>query len=135
LLEAPLDETAGKLSAREREVLAWVAAGRRQADIAATLGLSGRTVENHLRSARRHLGVATTAQAIKIAIRKGEIKVLHGLPGNIETRTPIWLMMFVRANTSNKPAFLCAILILSFLFGRAFLSLRSSLRVMPSRST
>ena len=66
--EAPLDETAGKLSTREREVLAWVAAGRRQADIAATLGLSGRTVENHLRSARRHLGVA------KIAIRKGEIK-------------------------------------------------------------
>jgi len=74
LLEAPLDEASGKLSNREREVLAWVAAGRRQADIAATLGLSGRTVENHLRSARRHLGVATTAQAIKIAIRKGEIK-------------------------------------------------------------
>jgi len=74
LLEAPLDETAGKLSTREREVLAWVAAGRRQADIAVTLGLSGRTVENHLRSARRHLGVATTAQAIKIAIRQGEIK-------------------------------------------------------------
>ena len=45
-----------------------------KSDIAATLGLSGRTVENHLRSARRHLGVATTAQAIKIAIRKGEIK-------------------------------------------------------------
>ncbi|WP_256345479.1 S-type pyocin domain-containing protein [Pseudomonas sp. PD9R] len=60
-------------------------------------------------------------------------KVLHGIPGNTETRTPIWLMMFVRANTSNKPAFLCAILILSFRFGRAFLSSRSSLMVTPSR--
>ncbi|WP_256588620.1 MULTISPECIES: LuxR C-terminal-related transcriptional regulator [unclassified Pseudomonas] len=51
----------------------WTAAGRRQADIAATLGLSERTVENHLRSARRRLGVTTTAQAIRMAIRNGEI--------------------------------------------------------------
>ncbi|WP_153871862.1 PA1136 family autoinducer-binding transcriptional regulator [Pseudomonas haemolytica] len=74
LLEPPVGEWAGKLSQREREVLAWTAAGRRQADIAATLGLSERTVENHLRSARRRLGVATTAQAIRIAIRNGEIE-------------------------------------------------------------
>jgi predicted transcriptional regulator len=32
-------------------VLAWTAAGRRQTEIAATLGLSERTAENHLRSA------------------------------------------------------------------------------------
>ncbi|MBI6568206.1 autoinducer binding domain-containing protein [Pseudomonas synxantha] len=74
LLEPPVAEWVGKLSLREREVLAWTAAGRRQADIAATLGLSERTVENHLRSARRRLGVATTAQAVRIAIRKGEIE-------------------------------------------------------------
>nr|WP_328804837.1 hypothetical protein [Pseudomonas sp. S60] len=30
-------------------------------------------MENHLRSARRRLGVATTAQAIKVAISKGEL--------------------------------------------------------------
>ncbi|WP_261792948.1 PA1136 family autoinducer-binding transcriptional regulator [Pseudomonas chlororaphis] len=74
LLEAPAGKALGSLSRREREVLAWTAAGRRHADIAATLGLSERTVENHLRSARRRLGVATTAQAIRMAIRNGEIE-------------------------------------------------------------
>lgn len=74
LLEPPLDEHLGRLTPREREVLAWTAAGRRQADIATTLGLSERTVENHLRSARHRLGVTTTAQAIRTAIRHGEIE-------------------------------------------------------------
>ncbi|HEM7577430.1 TPA: LuxR C-terminal-related transcriptional regulator [Serratia marcescens] len=62
-----------RLSAREREVLSWTAIGRRQADIAAMLGLSERTVENHLRRIRQRLGAATTAQAIGVAIRLGEI--------------------------------------------------------------
>lgn len=73
LLEAPSIDVVRQLSGREREVLTWTAAGRRQADIAAALGLSERTVENHLRAARRRLGVATTAQAIKIAIRNGDL--------------------------------------------------------------
>lgn len=72
LLEAAL-EAAGPLSDREREVLAWTAAGRRQGEIAVTLGLSERTVENHLRRIRKRLGVATTAQAIRVAIRNGDI--------------------------------------------------------------
>lgn len=67
----------GHLSGREREVLAWVAAGRRQAEIATTLGISDRTVENHLRNARNRLGVKTTAQAVQAAIRLGQ---LDGLP-------------------------------------------------------
>ncbi|MGP2691005.1 LuxR C-terminal-related transcriptional regulator, partial [Serratia nevei] len=66
-------EGEGRLSAREREVLSWTAIGRRQADIAAMLGLSERTVENHLRRIRQRLGAATTAQAIGVAIRLGEI--------------------------------------------------------------
>lgn len=74
LLEAPVGEVYRKLSEREREVLAWTAAGRRQAEIAATLCLSERTVENHLRSARRRLGVATTAQAITVAMRNGDLE-------------------------------------------------------------
>jgi LuxR family quorum sensing-dependent transcriptional regulator len=74
LLKAPAGELTGRLSDREREVLAWTAAGRRQAEIAATLGLSERTVENHLRRARRRLGVATTAQAVRAAIRTGDIE-------------------------------------------------------------
>ena len=73
LLEAPA-RAMEKLSEREREVLAWTAAGRRQGDIAATLGLSERSVENHLRRVRQRLGVATTAQAIKVAIRNGDIE-------------------------------------------------------------
>ena len=68
---------AGHLSGREREVLAWVAAGRRQAEIAGTLGISERTVENHLRNARNRLAVKTTAQAVQAAIRLGQ---LDGLP-------------------------------------------------------
>ena len=74
LLEPPVAEVPEKLSKREREILAWITAGRRQADIAATLGLSERTVENHLRRIRIRLGVATTAQAIRVAIKIGEIE-------------------------------------------------------------
>lgn len=44
LLELPQDHDNRSLSDREREVLAWTAAGRWQVDIAATLGLSERTV-------------------------------------------------------------------------------------------
>lgn len=73
LLESPPGAGIGALSDREREVLAWTAAGRRQVEIAATLGISERTVENHLRHVRKRLGVATTAQAIRVAIRNGEI--------------------------------------------------------------
>jgi LuxR family transcriptional regulator (chaperone HchA-associated) len=72
LLEAAV-EAVGPLSDREREVLSWTAAGRRQIEIAATLGLSERTVENHLRRIRRRLRAATTAQAIRMAIRNGDI--------------------------------------------------------------
>ncbi|ANM78627.1 PA1136 family autoinducer-binding transcriptional regulator [Serratia nematodiphila] len=73
LFEPAAGEGEGRLSAREREVLSWTAIGRRQADIAAMLGLSERTVENHLRRIRQRLGAATTAQAISVAIRLGEI--------------------------------------------------------------
>ena len=73
LLEMPVEEAMTALSDREREVLAWTAAGRHQTEIAETLGLSERTVENHLRRVRRRLGVATTAQAVRVAIRNGEI--------------------------------------------------------------
>lgn len=74
LMELPLDEESRKLSKRECEVLTWTAVGRRQADIATTLGLSRRTIENHLRRARHRLGVATTAEAVRIAIRNGDIE-------------------------------------------------------------
>lgn len=62
-----------QLSAREREVIRWIASGRRQADVAALLGLSERTIENHLRRIRNRLGAASTAQAIHLLVRAGEL--------------------------------------------------------------
>ncbi len=61
------------LSPREREVMRWIAAGKRQVDAASLLGLSERTVENHLRRIRHRLGASTTAEAIRIAVSSGEI--------------------------------------------------------------
>lgn len=74
LLAPPEDAAVGYLSKREKEMLVWTAAGWRQSAIAEALSLSVRTVENHLRNARRRLGVATTAEAIRIAIRSGHIQ-------------------------------------------------------------
>lgn len=74
LLEPEDGIATSRLSAREREILAWIAAGRRQIEVAATLRLSERTVENHLRRIRRRLKVATTAQAVSVAIRNGDIE-------------------------------------------------------------
>lgn len=73
LVEDHAPTRAPKLSAREREILRWVGAGRRMADIASTLGLSERTIENHLRRIRQRLRVKTTAQAVQTAIRSGDI--------------------------------------------------------------
>lgn len=64
-----------RLTLREREVMRWIAAGKRQADAAQLLGLSERTVENHLRRIRARLGASTTAEAVRIAVSAGEIEV------------------------------------------------------------
>nr|WP_280530696.1 LuxR C-terminal-related transcriptional regulator [Paraburkholderia sacchari] len=56
-----------------------MAAGRRQAEIAPALGLSERTVENHLRNARRRLGVTTTAGFHRQCLFKDMLDVIdHG---------------------------------------------------------
>jgi DNA-binding CsgD family transcriptional regulator len=54
------------LTAREAEVLRWVAAGKTDRDIAALLGCSHRTVQKHLQRAYVKLGVETrTAAAMR----------------------------------------------------------------------
>lgn len=68
-IAAPVDALSGRLSERERQVLRWLAAGRRQMDIAKTLGLSERTIENHLRRIRTRLGAKTTAEAVHLFAR------------------------------------------------------------------
>jgi DNA-binding CsgD family transcriptional regulator len=61
------------VSAREREILQWIAAGKSQQDIGDILSISHRTVEVHIRSVREKLGALTTPQAVGRAVRLGLI--------------------------------------------------------------
>lgn len=54
-----------RLTRRESDVLAWVARGKTNQDIAAILGISPRTVKKHLEHVYAKLGVETrTAAAV-----------------------------------------------------------------------
>ena len=59
-----------KLSAREREVLAWSAQGKSAWEIGEILCLAKRTVDEHAKTAMRKLGATTRTQAVAIAIRR-----------------------------------------------------------------
>jgi two-component system nitrate/nitrite response regulator NarL len=73
---APMDHrTRVPLSARERDVLARVAAGLTTKAIARQLALSPNTVKFHLRAAFDKLEVTSRAEAVAIAIRRGELSV------------------------------------------------------------
>ena len=55
------------LTFREAEVLAWVAQGKGNADIAEILGISARTVQKHLEHIFQKLGVETRTAAARVA--------------------------------------------------------------------
>jgi PAS domain S-box-containing protein len=59
------------LSGRQREVLAHVAAGKLNKQIAFELGISERTVKMHRSAVFAALGVRTSADAIRMAIEAG----------------------------------------------------------------
>lgn len=59
------------LTDREAEILDHLAHGERVADIADVLFLADKTVKNHLTSIYAKLGVATAAQAVAEAYRRG----------------------------------------------------------------
>jgi DNA-binding CsgD family transcriptional regulator len=61
------------LSRREREVLMRLAQGARGTELAEELGLSGETVRTHVRNAMGKLEARTRAQAVAIAVERGEI--------------------------------------------------------------
>lgn len=63
------------LTAREREVLSWVAAGKSAAQISQALKISKRTVDEHSQTAARKLGAANRTQAVAIAMRNRIIEV------------------------------------------------------------
>lgn len=62
------------LTAREMEVLSWVARGKASGDIAVLMGISERTVNYHVENAMRKLDVSTRAQAVMRATRDGIIR-------------------------------------------------------------
>jgi DNA-binding CsgD family transcriptional regulator len=64
--EVPAEPTAAAwpLTARENEVLHWLAAGKTDRDIAAVLGISPRTVHKHLQRIYEKLGVETRTAAV-----------------------------------------------------------------------
>ena len=69
--EPPLLSTrfdAPPLTAREREVMHWLATGKTDREIAALLGCSHRTVQKHLEHAYEKLGVETRTAAVMRAL-------------------------------------------------------------------
>lgn len=60
----PFPTSGGNLSAKQREILGWIARGKTGQEIAAILGVTISTVEKHLKAARDALDVVTTAQAV-----------------------------------------------------------------------
>jgi len=63
------------LSARERECLAWVAAGKTTWEVSQILHLSERTIHFHLENACNKLGATNRIQAVVMAISRGLIPV------------------------------------------------------------
>ena len=63
------------LTAREREVLSWIAGGKSAAQISQALKISKRTVDEHSQTAARKLGAANRTQAVAIAMRDRIIEV------------------------------------------------------------
>jgi DNA-binding CsgD family transcriptional regulator len=68
-LRGNLPDKKALLTAREREVLSWVAAGKSAAQISQALKISKRTVDEHSQTAARKLGAANRTQAVAIAMR------------------------------------------------------------------
>ena len=68
------DGRARRPSKREREVLALLAKGSTDAQIAEILELSPATVQTHVRNAKAKLGARTRAQAVALALVSGLIE-------------------------------------------------------------
>jgi NarL family two-component system response regulator YdfI len=66
------------LTEREREVLAGVARGERNKEIAARLGLTRRTIDTYLSTIFMKLGVDSRASAVAVALEHGLLPRQHG---------------------------------------------------------
>ncbi|MDX6446584.1 MAG: hypothetical protein QOH71_3658 [Blastocatellia bacterium] len=63
------------LTAREREVLHLAAEGKTSAEVAARLGISGRTAETHRSNLMHKLDLHTQADLIRYALRRGIVPI------------------------------------------------------------
>ena len=70
-LAEPPATGAGTLTPRQRDVVRLLAAGGTMKEVAATLGLSPRTVETHKYQSMEALGLKTTAELIRYALEHG----------------------------------------------------------------
>jgi DNA-binding CsgD family transcriptional regulator len=59
------------LSARELEVLAHIGAGKRTSEIASALSRSAKTIEHHIASIARKMGVSNRVELARIAVNAG----------------------------------------------------------------
>lgn len=65
--EGPLSPNPAHLTPRQRQCLAWVAAGKSSAEIGAILSLSPHSVDTYLQSACKRLSVRTRLEASRAA--------------------------------------------------------------------
>lgn len=63
-----------QITAREREVLTWIAAGKTAEDIACILAISKFTVDRHLRNIREKFDAINTVHAVIQAVVRGDIQ-------------------------------------------------------------
>jgi DNA-binding NarL/FixJ family response regulator len=70
-LSGPPAPGAGTLTPRQRDVVRLLAEGRTMKEVAATLGVSPRTVETHKYQSMEALGLKTTAELIRYALEHG----------------------------------------------------------------
>ena len=70
-LSAPRAAPSGSLSSREQQVLAMLAQGAANKEIALQLNISERTVKAHVTGIFNKLGVNSRAEAVAIAMRQG----------------------------------------------------------------
>jgi NarL family two-component system response regulator LiaR len=73
--KTPSQDRRSHLTERERSILQLVAQGGKNRDIAAKLGISDRTVGNHLANIFSKLQVSDRAHAVMTAIRRGIVKI------------------------------------------------------------
>lgn len=67
----PADDSDGALTSREKEVLALISRGLRNADVARSLTIAESTVATHIKTIYRKLGISTRAEASWHATRLG----------------------------------------------------------------